>query len=50
MKLVRKWDCAVCGGKVLYHSNSKEMKCDCGTVTRELTDMEMWNFIPYRGG
>lgn len=30
---IRKWDCAVCGGKVLYNTYTEKLKCKCGEVS-----------------
>ena len=47
MKHVRKWDCAVCGGQLIYDDVEKVLICKCGSCKADFVNLK--EFYPIMG-
>jgi hypothetical protein len=47
MKHVRKWDCAVCGGHLIYDDVDRTLFCKCGSTKADFVNLK--EFVPVMG-
>jgi hypothetical protein len=47
MKHVRKWDCAVCGGHLIYDDVDRTLFCKCGSAKADFVNPK--EFVPVMG-